>query len=424
MNQVAPMKQAGPAPRRPNTSLPGPAQDRWSLAALLAPTTPEDFFRDTWESAPLQVSHPADSFDGLFGIEDLDPLFSLPGLVESEHFRLLDRDAPGDVRAFEGRAFEGRAFDGSGETLSLGQIYHAFDRGQTINVLGLHRFWPRVGAFCRGLEETLHHRIYCNLFFTPPNAKRLHAHYDDQDVLILQLAGAKRWQVDEHCFPLPLRGDNADEALGDKPRVFVLEQGDLLYLPRGFVHQPEVLGEAASLHLTVGITPHRWVDLLTSAVATQAQRRLDLRRALPPGVLFDPARHHELESDFQALAADCLNSLSLSDAIGHLAAGSLGEMHPLPVAHFEPLTRRDRITLQTRVTRRSGMLCRVHRIGSSAAIQFPGNQVFGPPSVAAAFAYIAAAPGDFAVGDLPGLSDGSKITLVKQLILEGLLAEA
>jgi len=387
-------------------------QDRWTLSQLLAPTELTSFFEDYWEQAPLLASRPENFFRDLFQIEDLDHLFSMPGLVASENFRLLDRDSPGDVLPF----------DGGGDTLSQAQVYHAFDRGSTINVLGLHRFWPRVGAFCRGLEETLHHRIYCNLFFTPSNAKRLHAHYDDQDVLIIQLSGSKRWQIDEHCYPLPLRGDNADVPLGPNSRDFLIRQGDVLYLPRGFIHQPAVL-DSMSLHLTVGITPHRWVDLVSSALITKSQREQKLRRALPPGVLFNPARHHELNDQFQQLISECLDGASLNDAVSHLAAGSLGEMYPLAGEHFDQLVGRDEITENTRVRRRPGMLCRVHVADGRSVIQFPGNQVFGPASISPALEYIAAAPGEFAVGDLPGLEHPSRIILVQQLVLEGLLTE-
>lgn len=383
---------------------------RSSLARLLSPTPLDRFFSTYWERVPLHNPRPGKGFGALFRLEDVDHLLSLPGLVGSDHFRLLERDAPGDVLPSEG----------DGGTLSLARIYAAFERGATINVLGVHRFWPRVGALCRDLEETLHHRVYCNLFFTPATAHPLHAHYDDQDVLILQLAGSKTWRIDDEPFPLPLRGDFADVPLGDDPSEIVLEAGDVLYLPRGFVHEPEVRG-SASLHLTVGITPHRWVDLLSSAVISKAQREVALRRALPPGALFDPARRRELEEGFAELVAECLGDLSASDAVSYLAAGSLTEMHPLPVAHFDQLAKRDGTTAQTRVARRPGMLCRVESTNGRVAIQFPGNRVYGPRSIAPALEYIAGTNRDFAVGDLPGLSSGSQITLVRQLVLEGLL---
>jgi hypothetical protein len=386
------------------------AQDRSSLARLLAPTTLDCFLQDYWEKAPLHASHPPADFSEIFRLEDVDHLLSLPGLVGSEFFRLLNRNTPGDVLAFES----------GGQTLSLAQIYHAFEQGSTINVLGLHRFWPRVGALCRDLEETLHHRIYCNLFFAPPNAEPLHAHYDDQDVLILQLSGSKRWRIDEDPFPLPLRGDFADVPLGDHVRDIVLREGDVLYLPRGFIHEPSVL-DSLSLHLTVGITPHRWIDLLASALIVKSQRTLSLRRALPPGVLFDSGRHHQLEGPFRELVSECLGSLSWAEAAQHLAAGSLGELHPLPAEHFGQLMHREHTTENTRVARRPGMLCQVRVVDGRAAIQFPGNQVFGPPSIGPALEFIAAAPGAFAVGDLPGLNPASRVTLVKQLVLEGLL---
>ena len=97
-------------------------------------------------------------------------------------------------------------------------------------------------------------------------------HYDDVDVFILQVSGRKRWRA---YAPLPGAGlprfsspdfDEARDALGAPLLDRTLQPGDMLYLPRGTVHQAQSLPEEHSLHLTVSSDQRcSWVDFLSAA---------------------------------------------------------------------------------------------------------------------------------------------------------------
>src|SRR5207237_8705222 len=62
--------------------------------------------------------------------------------------------------------------------------------------------------------------------------------------------------------------------------AFTLNQGDMVYIPRGFVHAAEC-GSEASLHVTLGTIIYTWRDLLLACV--NAQTDDGLRHALPLG---------------------------------------------------------------------------------------------------------------------------------------------
>lgn len=96
-------------------------------------------------------------------------------------------------------------------------------------------------------------------------------HFDDVDVYVLQVEGRKRWRV---CAPLPGHAlpryssrDFVDAEIGTCMLDVVLEPGDLLYLPRGTIHQAASLPAAHSLHLTVSADYRRsWADLLEASL--------------------------------------------------------------------------------------------------------------------------------------------------------------
>ena len=81
--------------------------------------------------------------------------------------------------------------------------------------------------------------------------------------MVLQVAGRKRWQVyrPTRLNPLP-----DDEVAAPKPTVppvweGMLEDGDMLYIPRGWWHVAFPVGEP-SLHLTLATEPPLGTHLL------------------------------------------------------------------------------------------------------------------------------------------------------------------
>jgi bifunctional lysine-specific demethylase and histidyl-hydroxylase NO66 len=96
-------------------------------------------------------------------------------------------------------------------------------------------------------------------------------HFDDVDVYVLQVEGAKRWRVypplSGHALPRYSSRDFADDEIGAPLRTVVLRPGDLLFLPRGTIHQADALQDAHSMHLTVSAGQrHSWADFLDVAV--------------------------------------------------------------------------------------------------------------------------------------------------------------
>ena len=60
-----------------------------------------------------------------------------------------------------------------------------------------------------------------------------------------------------------------------------LKAGDLLYLPRGYLHSATT-SDTYSAHVTIGVSVYTWADLVKELLQTCVDDA-DLRRALPPG---------------------------------------------------------------------------------------------------------------------------------------------
>lgn len=77
---------------------------------------------------------------------------------------------------------------------------------------------------------------------TPKGTQGFAPHYDDIEAFVLQIEGRKRWRVyqplnDDSTLPR-YSSENFKQSELPTPMIdVVLEQGDLLYFPRGFIHQ-------------------------------------------------------------------------------------------------------------------------------------------------------------------------------------------
>ena len=147
-------------------------------------------------------------------------------------------------------------------TIDVPSAISAFASGATVVLQALHNTHPPLATFCRLLEAELEQPAQANAYFTPRGSQGLPVHHDTHDVFCLQVAGSKRWLVYEPALELPLRNQRYRPELGEpgEPVLdLVLEPGDMLYMPRGWLHQA-LTSDEDSLHLTIGVNVYTWLD--------------------------------------------------------------------------------------------------------------------------------------------------------------------
>jgi ribosomal protein L16 Arg81 hydroxylase len=104
-------------------------------------------------------------------------------------------------------------------------------------------------------------------------------------VFVLQVANSKQWPLYGTPVELPLSGQDFDAAVherGNPTLEFQVDAGDVLYIPRGLVHDARS-DENPSLHITVGVLNYVWIDLVLELVAEASLHDVAFRRSLPPG---------------------------------------------------------------------------------------------------------------------------------------------
>ena len=110
-------------------------------------------------------------------------------------------------------------------------------------------------------------------------------HWDDHDVFILQVRGQKVWRLWGEVRRQPLKRDveSNEVAPPDPLWTRTLEEGDVLYIPRGWWHGAHVAGEndgRGTIHLT--LSPHYLMGTeLLEWVGAKVAGRERLRRNVP-----------------------------------------------------------------------------------------------------------------------------------------------
>jgi hypothetical protein len=165
--------------------------------------------------------------------------------------------------------------------LRAGAMTERLRAGATLVLDAVHELSRPVGDLAAALERDLGERVQVNAYVGWGTTHGFDLHWDDHDVLVLQVAGRKRWEIHGPSRPWPLFRDTevAQPPAGGAMAEYLLGDGDLLYVPRGWWHVAAAIGEP-SLHLTFGITPSTGIDLL-AWVADSLRDEVDFRRDLP-----------------------------------------------------------------------------------------------------------------------------------------------
>lgn len=201
---------------------------------------------------------------------------------------------------------------------------------------------------------------------------------------------------------------------------FVLEKGDLLYLPRGVMHEGRS-GEGISVHATIGIQVRRWGDAVIEAAARLFLQDPEFRRALPADIgdpSFDAAAASRHLSSLLRRLADTADA---AGAIDHFARDFVVARKPLVPGQLRQLAAARALTADSRFAARPSVIPRLDVEGGQLVILAHGRRIALSAELVPAVRF-ALSQTSFKLSDLPGgLDDETALELMRLLIGEGLV---
>jgi ribosomal protein L16 Arg81 hydroxylase len=256
-----------------------------TLAELLAPVTPEQFFAEYQDRKPLHIRGGAAKFAQVLSWRQINRLLDMTHIWSSQSLQVVLDGAPVPAEQYCGRAT-------SRDNTPLLQPEAArvrdwVKRGASLVMNDVDSLTPGLASVSAALEEAGLGKAQANVYVSWQSHKAFPAHYDTHEVWAVQVEGEKSWNIwDGRAeWPIPHPAFRAqgqahhEQAKGRLREKVLLKTGDLLYLPRGWYH--DALAEApASVHVAYGVHAPLGMDLLT-ILMDRAMGDAEFRKALP-----------------------------------------------------------------------------------------------------------------------------------------------
>lgn len=246
------------------------------------------FLRDTWQQRPLLIRNPWDQWRNPLSPDELAGLACEDG-VEA---RLIEQDR--DALQAEDGPFPADRFG------QLGKQPFA------LLVQAVDHHVPEVAALLDAFRFIPNWRIDDVMVSCASDGGGVGAHFDHYDVFLIQGAGRRRWQVGARCDEsTPLLPHDQLRLLADfkATEEWVLEPGDILYVPPRFPHNGTAVGD----------------DCMTYSIGFRAPARADLLSAWCDDLLADMDDDDRYEDP----------GLTAQDNPGEISPKAIARLHAL-----------------------------------------------------------------------------------------------
>ncbi|XP_072543284.1 ribosomal oxygenase 1 isoform X2 [Salminus brasiliensis] len=247
---------------------------------LIHPSPAKTFFRDYWEKKPLLIRRQnREYYQGLFSTAEFDNILRNDNVQYGVNL---------DVTSYTNGKRETHNPPGRALPYTVWDFYKS---GCSLRMLNPQAFSSTVWNVLSILQEKFGSMAGANVYLTPAGTQGFAPHYDDIEAFIVQLEGRKHWRVYnprsiDETLPLVSSPNFSQAEIGKAILDVVLEAGDLLYFPRGFIHQGNCLPDAHSLHITISsYQRNSWGDLLLkvmpAALEMAMEEDVEFRKGLP-----------------------------------------------------------------------------------------------------------------------------------------------
>ena len=234
---------------------------------LLGGLTPETFLADYWQKKPLLIRNAIPDFKSPI---DPDELAGLACEDEVESRLILERDGP-HPWALEHGPFAEQRFAELPES------------HWTLLVQECNKYVPELAALMDRFDFIPSWRVDDVMVSYAPDQGTVGPHTDQYDVFLLQGLGKRRWQIS--AAPVDEENRLPDLDLNimrdfQATEEWVLEPGDMLYLPPGLAHHGVAMGDCMTL--SIGFRAPAHADIITGFTDSVASKLGDNVRYSDP----------------------------------------------------------------------------------------------------------------------------------------------
>jgi hypothetical protein len=251
-----------------------------NLDKIIAPLINVDFLKNKYEKEWSILGEPSESITGLFDFEQL------------EEYLFVARPWDSSKNDFRCAKYPEKSFEPNAN--SVEDVIDLYSQGYSLILNCVHHRHQNIAKVCAKLSNQFFGAVQANVYVSPAGGQGFEAHYDSHDVFVFQVKGKKTWQLQKDpSNPLIQVGEKfLEEYKFDDPRetiksgeTITLNEGEILYVPRGTIHKAFATGDGPSIHITFSVFPVTWIKVIQSCLLDGALNDLELLRTVPMDVL-------------------------------------------------------------------------------------------------------------------------------------------
>ncbi|EFN62164.1 JmjC domain-containing protein CG2982 [Camponotus floridanus] len=310
---------------------------------LIQPLGLKAFFTQRWESTPIHIKrNNSNYYKWIVSTSMLDKILRDNYILFTKNIDITSYvDGVRETHNPAGRALPSVVWD-----------YYLNDC--SVRMLNPQTYIPQLHLVNATLQEFFGCFVGANLYLTPPNSQGFAPHYDDIEAFILQIEGKKRWRlymppsINEYLARCSSKNFDQSE-IGEPILDTIVNAGDLLYLPRGTIHQGTTIDDTHSLHVTISLYQRSsWCDLLEKVLPQALKRATEtdwkFRRGLPVGYFRYTGIAHStnktehrmaFKEDVKDMVTNLINYIDLDSAADLMAKDHIHDFLPPLLSKIE-----------------------------------------------------------------------------------------
>lgn len=228
---------------------------------LLGGLTPSEFLAEYWQKKPLLIKNAIPDFTGLLSPDDL------AGLA-------CEDEVQSRIAQIKGKKWILR--NGPFDDADFSQLPH---KDWTLLVQSVNHYLPEAADLLAKFDFIPHARLDDLMVSYAPDGGGIGAHVDSYDVFLLQGSGRRNWKI-SNPKDLTLIEDAPLKILKnfESEQEWILEAGDMLYLPPQIAHWGTAVGENCMTY-SIGFRAPK-VQELTHEFLSYLQDNLSIKSSL------------------------------------------------------------------------------------------------------------------------------------------------
>lgn len=371
--------------------------------SLLQPIGRDTFYSRYWEKMPFLIRGRAEK-----SVRRVIDMIDIDTLIANSALRSTDLRAAKDHVTLPPRTLFPEGVADKQATLD------AFMDGYSLIFDQIDRHVSALAAAMYAWETTLGQYVRANAFLTPRGFSGFHRHYDTHDVIVVQVYGNKTWDICDDPLPLPHEEQQSESRHWAK-RANLIRQvdmapGDLLYLPRGYVHAAEA-NDTDSLHISVSIRNLAMREVCLAALMAMIESFPEMRKGIVRGRI--------RTEDVRSVASDLPSRVDLRSALESLRIGFLGNRRS-PENRLVRLQRTEMLTADSRLRIRDSIDKLLVRTGHSFVSIIDGRTKRFKAADSPAIDF-AISSGEFRVEDIPAADSATRMSFAREMHCAGLV---